>query len=99
MSVCGGYILCGVDGRGNTTGQLDTTDLRAFDEATLRPKLQRYLPASVTIRASIVERDGHKVVAICVLPNPKGCAIFEADGNYQAPDGTVKTVFRKGEIL
>ncbi|MCA1699702.1 MAG: ATP-binding protein [Actinobacteria bacterium] len=65
MGVKGGYILGGVDDDGQLTGLMDTVDLRAYDEASLRQILQRFLPRSIELSTNVVEREGHKVVAIC----------------------------------
>lgn len=104
MQVRGGYILGGVDNQGGLTGRLDGADLRPFDEANLVPKLQRYLPRPLELRTSVVERneegedEAHKVVAICVLPHPAGCAFFLADGKYDK-NGREKVVFREGDVF
>jgi len=99
MQVRGGYILIGVDDNGAPTGELDTANLRAFDEANLVPKLLKYLPQPLALRAAVVDREGHKVVAICVLPNPRGCAFFIADGNYQKGPDRQTVAFRMGDVF
>jgi hypothetical protein len=87
MSVDGGYLVAGVDGNGVPTGEMDGCDTRLFDEATLTPKLRKYLPYPVTIRSRVAQRDGHTVVLIYVAPHPDGYAIFHTDGQYRGPKG------------
>jgi hypothetical protein len=99
MQVRGGYILVGVDDNGAVTGGMDSVDLRAFDEANLVPKLLKYLPQPLDLRATVVEREGHQIVAVCVLPNPRGCALFIADGKYEKRDGREAVAFRKGDVF
>lgn len=98
MQVLGGYILGGVDNQGRLTGNLDHGSLGDFDEARLVPKLQRYLPRPVVLRTNVVERDGHMVAAICVLPSPSGCAFFVADGQYEKM-GRQIVAFRAGDVF
>jgi hypothetical protein len=98
MRVRGGYILGGVDNQGALTGLLDRVDLRPFDEANLTPKLLRYLSTPLELRTNALERDGHKVAVICVLPSPFGCTFFSADGKYMK-DSKEVVVFREGEVF
>jgi hypothetical protein len=98
MGVAGAYILIGVNDDGSLSGTLDGVDTRAFDEASLRQKLSRYLPDPIQISSRVAEVEGHTVLAICVSPNRVGCTIFKADGTYE-DDGRPSTVFRQGEIF
>lgn len=59
MSVLGGYLVGGVDDHGVPTGEMDGCDPKLFDEATLAPKLRKYLLEPVTIRPRVTKRDGH----------------------------------------
>lgn len=99
MGVRGGYILGGVDDNGRLTGLMDEVDLRAYDEASLRQMFQRFLPRSIQISTNVVERDGHKVVAICMRPHPDGCVYFEADGKYLDERGDEVVVFREDDVF
>jgi hypothetical protein len=99
MGVKGGYVIVGADNHGNLTGQLDGADMSLFDEAQLRGKLSRYLPESAPIRSAGIDHHGHQVALICFLPNPRGCSIFKADGNYEEPPGNPLTLFREGDIF
>jgi Putative DNA-binding domain len=99
MVVAGGYILIGVEDDGSLTGGMDEVDTRAFDEASLRPKLFKYLPEPLQLVTRTTERGGHVVVAICVLPHPDGCVYMRADGNYVDEKERSKTVFRQGEAF
>lgn len=98
MRVRGGYILGGVDDQGRFTGSLDAADHRPFDEANLVPKMLRYLSRPLEIRSNVVEREGHAIAAICVLPSARGCTFFTADGRYMKGD-TERFVFRKGDVF
>ena len=98
MGVRGGYILGGVDNDGALTGLLDAVDPGWFDEANLVPKLLPYLSPPVEIRTKVVEREGHRVAVICVLPSPFGCTFCGKDGVY-SKDGREKVVFRHGDVF
>jgi hypothetical protein len=98
MQVRGGYILVGFDGQGQPTGDLDDIDQRAFDEATLAPRLLRYLPEPLELRTRVLERDGHRVAVVYVGRHPSGCAIFRADGQYERNDEVVVR-FRRRRLL
>jgi integrase len=93
FQVLGGYIVLGVDDHGTPTPDMDGVDLRLFDEARLVPKLEKYLPGPFKVPSRVFERDGQKVVLICVHASPRGYAIFRINGQY---DGT--PVFRAGAI-
>ncbi len=99
MSVLGGYLVGGVDDQGVPTGEMDGCDPKLFDEATLAPKLRKYLPDPVTIRPRVTERDGHTVVLIYVAPHPNGYAIFHTDGQYRNAKGKDEIAFRTGEAF
>lgn len=98
MQVMGGYIVAGVDDAGTVVGDMDGTNTKLFDEATLTPKLLQYLPAPLALRSRVLERDGHTVVLIFVGRHPSGCAIFERDGQYEK-NGKPHIAFRKGDVF
>jgi hypothetical protein len=98
MQVRGGYILGGVDNNGALTGGLDGIDRRPFDEARLVPRLLKWLPEPLELRARVAERDGHTIVAIYVGRHPSGCAFFRADGSYMKNNREV-VVFRAGDVF
>jgi hypothetical protein len=98
MQVRGGYIVAGVDGNGKPTGDLDDVDPRAFDEATLAPRLLKYLPEPLELRTRLLEWKGHKVALIYVGRHRSGCAIFRADGQYEK-GGQLVVRFRAGEVF
>jgi hypothetical protein len=99
MQVSGGYILIGVDDDGSPVEDLDDIDTRPFDEASLRPKLLKYLPEPLGLVTRTTERDGHALVAICVMPHPDGCAYIKAHGTYTDGKGDEKPVFRAGDVF
>lgn len=98
MQVLGGYIVGGVDGKGQPTGAMDNVDPRAFDEANLTPKMRKYLPDSTELRTNVIERDSHTIVLIYVPPNPAGAAVFRADGQYEKK-GKPVVRFRVSQIF
>lgn len=100
MSVRGGFLVIGVDGRGKPTGDLTVEHAKLLDEARLRPKLLKWLPESLEICSQIHEIDGHQVGLVYVAPNPAGCVFFRADGQYDQPGGkSPKVVFRAGDVF
>jgi hypothetical protein len=98
MQVRGGYIIVGVDGQGRPTDGLDDVDTRAFDEATLGPRLLRFLPEPLALSTRVLERNGHTIAVIYVGRHPSGCAIFKADGRYEKNNEPVVR-FRAGEVF
>jgi hypothetical protein len=98
MQVRGGFIVVGVDDHGIPTGEMDSVDVRPFDESRLVPMLLKYLPEPLEIRTRVADRDGHVVVLIYVGPHPSGCAVFHAIGQYQRGDETVIR-FRPGDVF
>ncbi len=98
MQVDGGYIIAGVDGRGTPMAGMAGADMRLFDEATLVPKLLKYLPEPLQLRSATHERDGHTVVLIYVGRHPSGCAIFHTIGQYKKKERT-QVVFRAGDVF
>ncbi len=98
MQVAGGYLIAGVDGRGTPMAGMADANTQLLDEATLVPKLLRYLPEPLQLRSAIHERDGHTVVLIYVGRHPSGCAIFHTGGQYEKK-GTTQVVFRAGDVF
>lgn len=68
---------------------------RHFDEATLRPKLEKYLTAPV-VHAACREVDGQTVALIYVAPDPNGWCVIHTDGEYDDANRKPKIVFRHG---
>jgi hypothetical protein len=103
MQVKGGFIVVGVDGNGTPTGEMDGVATSPFDPARLVPKMQRYLAGPLLIASSVLEKDGHTIVLVCISPNPNGCAFFRIAGEYQVtrPDGSTetKTKFRADDMF
>lgn len=98
MQVRAAYVVVGVDNSGVPVADMNDIDTQAFDEASLVPKLLRYLPEPLELRARVAERDGNTIVLIFIGRHPSGCAIFRADGQYEK-DGEIKTVFRAGDVF
>lgn len=94
MQARGGYIVVGADDHGVPSGDLEASRLTDFDEARLRSRLLKYLPEPLGLRIGIHEVNGKHLVLIYIQPNPKGFAIFRADGNY---DGGC--AFREGDVF
>jgi len=94
MQIDGGFIVIGADNAGNPTGLVTPKDAKLFDEATVRPKLLKYIPEPLSVRCAQHTINGQLLVLIFVEPNPDGFCVFKADGNY--PGGTA---FRAGDVF
>ncbi|MCX2954469.1 helix-turn-helix domain-containing protein [Lentzea sp. NEAU-D7] len=98
----GGYIVVGADDRGNImpgpSGGLTAELAKHLDEATLRPKLEKYLSAPV-IHSACHEIGQHLVGLIYVAPDPYGWSVIHTTGVYLDSKGRSKTVFRSGDVL
>jgi Putative DNA-binding domain len=99
MAFVGGDIVIGCDDYGKPTGSLDERKSGLFDDATLRDKLSRYLPASVSIRAGRHQVDGHYLVLLHVDRHEDGAVAFIADGTHESRSGQPVTAFRRGDIF
>jgi hypothetical protein len=97
FQVLGGYIVGGVDGHGVSTGEMDGVNPKLFDEASLTPKCEKYLPQPLEIRSRVLKRDGHDVVLIFIGRHPNGYAIFRTDGVYKKKSGKDYIAFRAGD--
>jgi Putative DNA-binding domain len=98
MQVQGGYIVIGVDGRGSPSGLVPSESQMRYDEATLRPRLHKYLPESISILSKAHEIEDRLVVLLYVAPHPEGCAFFKADGQYVRAGKTV-VAFSEGAVF
>ena len=98
MQVLGGYVVIGVDDHGNPTGEMDAVNVRAFDEASLRQKILRYLPEPLRLATRVTDQGGHHVVLVYVGAHEDGCAFFKIDGAYER-DGRQKVAFRQGDVF
>jgi len=98
LAARGGSLVVGADDHGQVQHLLDETKASLFDEATLRDKLGRYLPASVGFRVGRHQVGDALVVLIEVGAHPDGAAVFTADGTYEQ-NSKPQTAFRKGEFF
>ena len=98
FAVYGGYIVIGADDRGSPSGQLSAKQAALFDEARLRPKIERYVHG-IPLRSQSFQIDGKWIAVVCVLPHPDGWAVFNQDGSYEDANHKRKTVFRIGEVF
>jgi predicted HTH transcriptional regulator len=72
----GGYIVVGADDKGQVIG-LSTELAKHFDEATLRPKLEKYLTAP-KIHCQVHDIKGDTVALVYIAPNLHGwCVIHD----------------------
>lgn len=94
----GGYIVIGADNNGKVVAGLTAELARHFDEATLRPKLAKYLTAPV-VHAACHEVGGQTVALIYVAPNPYGWCVIHTDGENDSATGRRIVVFRHGDVL
>jgi len=95
----GGYILVGVDDRGNPSSSHGTLNPSHFDPATLASKLAKYMPEpGITTR--IHEVEGAQVAIIYVQPARRfGFTIMSTTGQYESTPGRPKVEFRQGDIF
>jgi hypothetical protein len=98
MAAAGGYIVVGVDDHGRPTSRLDTRKAKLFDDASLRDKLGRYLPASVDLRTGRHLLAEGWAVVIHIASHPDCAAVFIADGTFEE-NGRPATAFRAGEFF
>jgi hypothetical protein len=98
MAASGGYIVVGVDDHGRPSGRVGDAQAKLFDEAVLRDKLGKYLPASVELRAGLHQIGDSWAAVIHVAAHPDGAAVFIADGTFEE-NGKTKTAFRVGEFF
>jgi len=97
MQVVGGHIVVGADGNGRPSRKFPEAQAKLFDEATLRPKLLRYLPPSIEVRSAVHQLDGETLALVHVAPHPEGMVPFVNDGSYEE-NGRTLHAFRKGQI-
>jgi len=95
----GGYIVIGADDQGISVPDLTPELAKHFDEATLRPKLRRYLAEPFIVRCARHDIDGHTIALIYVGPSEHGWCIFQAHGEYEDPPGRKHSVFRIGDVF
>jgi hypothetical protein len=99
MQVEGGHIVVGADDHGNPVPPgLSPEHQKLFDEATLRPKLAKWLPESFELRTAVHELDDCTFAIIYVAPSADGFCVFKDDGKY-SDGGRDRFVFRKGEVF
>ncbi len=93
----GGYIVVGADNYGKPMPGLTPDLTRHFDEAVLRPKLDKYLD-SAGLRSAVHEVAGHQVALIYVPTAETGWCVFRAPGEYEV-DSKKHYVFRVGDVF
>jgi hypothetical protein len=98
MLVDGGFIVVGADSQGRPTGRFTEAQAKLFDEATLRAKLAKWIPEPFELKVGVHHHGGDLLAVLYVGPNPKGCCIFQADGQYMK-NGKQVAVFRSGDIF
>lgn len=99
MLLEGGYIVVGAESDGSTSGALTKTQAQFFDEARLRPKVERYLAPGFELRCGPLQRGDEWFALICIVSHPEGLAPFQADGDYEDVPGKPKRAFRSGEVF
>lgn len=97
MQPLGGHIVIGADGAGRASRKFSEAQAKLFDEATLRPKLLRYLPPSIQVRSAVHDLDGDTFGVVYIAPHPDGLVPFIEDGSYE-DNGRLLYAFRKGQI-
>jgi hypothetical protein len=94
----GGYIVVGVDGSGQPTGNLTDRHVALLDPAVIDDKIGRYLPPPIELRVGRHRVDGANVVLIYVLRRAEGLTAFLRDGTYTDDSGRQQFVFREGDV-
>ncbi|RKI51416.1 hypothetical protein D7X55_34075 [Corallococcus sp. AB049A] len=97
MSITGGFIVIGATDQGTPSGTFSEDKARLFDEATLRAKLQKYIPDPIDLRCATHRINDSWITLVHVAPRQDGFCIFKADGNY-SESGRTKTAFYAGQI-
>jgi hypothetical protein len=98
MLVDGGFIVIGADSQGHPTGRFTEDQAKLFDEATLRAKLAKWIPEPFDLKVGVHHHGGNLLAVVYVGPNPKGCCIFKADGQY-LKNGKQVPAFRACDIF
>lgn len=96
---CGGYLVIGADDSGALTKTMTAELAKKFDEATLRPKLEKFLHPTDVITATH-EVDGHHVVLVFVPRHRIGFTVVRGIGEYTLAAGKgQKIVLRPGDVF
>jgi hypothetical protein len=82
MLVDGGFIVVGADSQGRPIGRFTEDQAKLFDEATVRAKLAKWIPEPFELKVGVHQHGGDLFAVLYVGPNPKGCCIYQADGQY-----------------
>lgn len=99
MMALGGYLVIGADDHGQPVDWPVDEQAPLFDEATLRQKLETYLPDPVSILTARHELDGHPYVVVYVPPHSRGFTSFKRSGSHARPGRTDRrTVFHEGQV-
>jgi hypothetical protein len=98
MASRGGYIVVGVDDHGQPEGRVSERQAKLYDDATLRDKLDRYLPSDLQIHVARHQFEAGWLIVIHVAPHPDGAVVFKVDGTYEDA-GKPRTRFRAGELF
>jgi hypothetical protein len=95
MQILGGYIVIGADDDGNPSGQIQEAHLRAYEQASFRAKLLKYLEEPFEVRCQTHLLGADYMVLVYVAPNPNGFAAFKIEGFHSQKKGVV---FSKGAV-
>jgi Putative DNA-binding domain len=99
FAAAGGHIVVGVREDGSASGLFETGHAALFDEATLRPKLARYVPDTVSLACAVHDFDGNPVAVVFIAAHPNGFVVMRADGSYEEPEGTAQLKFKAGDVF
>ncbi|MFF3552786.1 helix-turn-helix domain-containing protein [Streptomyces tsukubensis] len=75
FQAAGGHLVIGADDHGVPTGKMTVQLAKLFDEATLRPKMLKYLPEPLRVTTAVHTVNGHLLVLVYVHPHPDGLAV------------------------
>lgn len=97
----GGYIVIGADDSGVPAGGLIPGQERLLDEATLRPRLEKYIPKPFAVVTKVHQLAGVTMGLIQVLPHEHGVCTFLREGSYPDPKNPKNqiVVFRANEMF
>lgn len=100
FSAQGGHIVIGVTEDGRPSNRFASTEVKLFDEASLRAKIApRYLPLSVSITTATHDVEGSLVVVLYIAPHADGFVVMQGDGDHTDGHGNPCQDFRAGDVF
>jgi len=97
----GGYIVIGVDGRGNVAADnFLSPDPEQYDEAKLREIVQTYVDGQIRLAVQL-HAFGDRRVAVVYVGSSRDALppVMRREGKYSLPSGATKVAFRDGDVF